>query len=1014
MEQIKTQLNRLVYSPYNDSINFELGYLYENEKQYAAAVSYYLRSAEFTEDNVFASESLLRASLCINNQEGRDEKELYLIKHAINESPNSLEPYYIASLYFSWRKKWMDSYHYANLGINILENKIQEKSFNKTLNYDDYQLYYQKAFSGTHIGKINEAREIYSRLMHDSQVTQESKNFINSKLCELPEPCHPIQQYCNEKISTLKYNFNNCDSINKNYSQIYQDMFVLSIHNGKTSGTYLEIGAGDYKNGNNTYLLESRFNWTGISVDINRSFVDNFNNNRTNNCICEDATKIDYHKLLDDNLNLELSNDDDKSKIIDYLQLDCDPPNITFDILKKIPFDSFKFGVITYEHDFYNDHTGSYREKSRDFLKSKGYKLLCGNISPYKDKYPFEDWWFHPGLIDRNIYRIFEREDDEPINGEKYMLTKNKINNTKKIDYPISEYPVINSKIKLLYDFIPCHDQLGNDLCRYNPTNLEKLLESAYNVPGCIAVNTHGYLKNNIDKIQQINYWYYPKDGIYIKKTNKLDRDRYKNMIPVFGTLVCTTCKWIIKQLDTIDYPIENYIIINNNYTLSKELETIVSKKHKFIKNLKVYTMPYNLGCAEGWNMIIKSFMFSPYWIISNDDVAFTPGFLDEMNTKAYNNINVGLIHGNPINLPYLNKFGAFDLFLIKDWVIQEYGLFDINYYPAYFEDFDYIMRLIDKPIDVINSLDHSYYHGDTFDYNKTGANTKNFNDLLNIKLTFSKYENLEYFVKKWNIYPEHINGENIKNCYKTPFNKNSSCKCTFDLEFCRSKHLLNSLWQNNNITTIDNINTNLNTHITNKYNANVIVIDNFYTNPDKIREYALSLTYQSPENHGAVGYRSESGRKILEGTKEFFEKLLHKSIPNGNNHGEWNYSTNGCFQWCNARVPIVYHADSQQYAAILYLTPDAPPNCGTSFFRHKNYKIRNSEIFSKPDWHKSSLIYRELNLDKTLWEIVDSIGNVYNRLVIFDAQYIHAVTEYFGEDINNSRLFQLFFFNVN
>lgn len=44
--------------------------------------------------------------------------------------------------------------------------------------------------------------------------------------------------------------------------------------------------------------------------------------------------------------------------------------------------------------------------------------------------------------------------------------------------------------------------------------------------------------------------------------------------------------------------------------------------------------------------------------------------------------------------------------------------------------------------------------------------------------------------------------------------------------------------------------------------------------------------------------------------------------------------------------------------------------------------------------------------------ETFDSIGNVYNRLVIFNAQYIHGVTEYFGEDINNSRLFQLFFFN--
>jgi len=151
-----------------------------------------------------------------------------------------------------------------------------------------------------------------------------------------------------------------------------------------------------------------------------------------------------------------------------------------------------------------------------------------------------------------------------------------------------------------------------------------------------------------------------------------------------------------------------------------------------------------------------------------------------------------------------------------------------------------------------------------------------------------------------------------------------------------------------------------------------------------------------------------------MDGTKEIFETLLGGTIPNGNQHGEWGYSTNGCFQWCNVRVPIVYHCDSQKYAGIIYLTPNAPPNCGTSFFRHKKYKIRNSSIFSKSDWYKSDLNHKEPHLDKTQWEIVDSVGNVYNRLVIFDAQYIHAVTEYFGEDINNSRLFQLFFFNIN
>ena len=86
--------------------------------------------------------------------------------------------------------------------------------------------------------------------------------------------------------------------------------------------------------------------------------------------------------------------------------------------------------------------------------------------------------------------------------------------------------------------------------------------------------------------------------------------------------------------------------------------------------------MPYNIGVAAGWNMIIKSFMFSPYWIIANDDVSFTSGFLKTMNNCAQD-IDTGMVHG----WPGYNYNGAYDLFLIKDWVIQSHGLFDENYY---------------------------------------------------------------------------------------------------------------------------------------------------------------------------------------------------------------------------------------------------------------------------------------------------------------------------------------------
>ena len=355
--------------------------------------------------------------------------------------------------------------------------------------------------------------------------------------------------------------------------------------------------------------------------------------------------------------------------------------------------------------------------------------------------------------------------------------------------------------INELYDFVPCHDQIGNDLERIDLThhNIEEIIDNNE----IVAINTKGYIKSHITKLEQLPGWFLRdskanSDGIYIKKNvdNTLLNISVKS-IPVMGALVCTTTKWIEKQLKSIDYPIENFIIINNNTDyLSEQLDKIVSKGHKFITNLKVYHMPYNLGCAEGWNMIIKSFVHSPYWVITNDDVSFTTGFLEELHHKSLENTDAGLIHGKPCYLKYLEKMGSFDLFLIRDWVIKDHGLFDINYYPAYYEDFDYMLRILNKPVKIINKLEHKYYHGDTYDYNISGKNTMKYSDKLSNKLINIKYKNFYYFKKKWNIYPEFISSENIKNIYQYPFNKsqNSISFTKFNLDFIREKQIHNEL----------------------------------------------------------------------------------------------------------------------------------------------------------------------------------------------------------------------------
>ena len=50
---------------------------------------------------------------------------------------------------------------------------------------------------------------------------------------------------------------------------------------------------------------------------------------------------------------------------------------------------------------------------------------------------------------------------------------------------------------------------------------------------------------------------------------------------------------------------------------------------------------------------------------------------------------------------------------------------------------------------------------------------------------------------------------------------------------------------------------------------------------------------------------------------------------------------------------------------------------------------------------------------DLTKWELVDTVGNVFNRLVLFNAYRYHMSMDYFGDTKENGRLFQTFFFST-
>ena len=198
-------------------------------------------------------------------------------------------------------------------------------------------------------------------------------------------------RYSKVEHERLKHKFPGSGGVKFNWSQSMQDMFVLMALDGKRNGVYVELGADLPRIINNTYLLESEFDWSGVSFEYDPEKVTFFNTIRRNKCICDDATTFDYKFLFEER---------NYPKQIDYLQLDLDPAEGTLAALKHLPLDDYRFTAITYETDVYTAGA-DVQDEEIEYLKSYGYELVVRNVA--NEGNPYEDWWVDPNVVDRAI-----------------------------------------------------------------------------------------------------------------------------------------------------------------------------------------------------------------------------------------------------------------------------------------------------------------------------------------------------------------------------------------------------------------------------------------------------------------------------------------------------------------------------------------------------------------------------------------------------------------------------------
>lgn len=378
-----------IQNPRDALCNFQLGWEYESLGQTGAAISFYLRAAEHAQDVLLQYECLLRMSLCFEKQRTRDDTQRVLLQKAVALIMDRPEAYFLLSRSYERQEQWHEGWTWSNIALRVC--RWDHPPLITPVEYPgEYGIHFERGVCAWWVGETEESRRVMFDLRYSWPLDDQHRAACERNLttCGWPRFRQP---YDAGRRSQFRAPFPGLERITENHSQSLQDLFVLAATQGHPSKWYLEVGSAEPFYHNNTALLETQFGWQGVSIEIDATKVAQFRSARRNPVIQQDATTINWRELL---AGLGAPRDQG------YLQIDCDPAENSYRILTAMPWDYYRWAVVTFEHDYYADT--SVRDRSRVFLQQQGYELMAGDIA-FTQSHSYEDWWVHPDLVPAEI-----------------------------------------------------------------------------------------------------------------------------------------------------------------------------------------------------------------------------------------------------------------------------------------------------------------------------------------------------------------------------------------------------------------------------------------------------------------------------------------------------------------------------------------------------------------------------------------------------------------------------------
>jgi len=200
-----------------------------------------------------------------------------------------------------------------------------------------------------------------------------------------------------------------------------------------------------------------------------------------------------------------------------------------------------------------------------------------------------------------------------------------------------------------------------------------------------------------------------------------------------------------------------------------------------------------------------------------------------------------------------------------------------------------------------------------------------------------------------------------------------------------------------------------------------VCIVDDFYTNPHDVREFALSQTFYENEDGRWPGARTKPIHQI---NRYLFNNFCDKIISLFYTREQiLDYKISSYFQKIKPFHPEKFnknnrgfiHQDNTLFGGVVYLDLNAEERTGTSIYTFKDKWWSKNELDDTANNIKfkkyggQSLTDEDINQwDRSRDQYFESVRveNVFNRCILFDGNNHHGVP-YFG---TSERLTQVFF----